>query len=217
MDLERFKELPLMGILRGIKPRDLGPVMDVSSQAGLRTIEITMNTPGAAELIEKAAGLYGGRLTVGAGTVLSMEELELAINAGASFIVMPVYIKEIVDVCREKEIPVFPGALTPLEAFRAWQGGASMVKIFPSGQFGPRYFKALKGPFDKMKLMAVGGVDLTNIKDYFASGADAVAFGEGVYRRDLIERGDLNAIGEDIRRYVEAVRKEKDASHILER
>jgi len=208
MDLKQFKKLPLMGIIRGVDPSKLEPLIEVSARAGLQTLEITMNTPGAADLIKKACGLSGGRVSVGAGTVLSMDEMDSALRAGAEFIVMPVYIKEITDACKTKGISVFPGAFTPQEVFEAWKGGASMVKVFPSGALGPEYIKALKGPFNDIKLMAVGGVKLDNIKDYFACGADAVAFGAGVFKKEWLDSGDFNAIGSLVAQYVAEVKKQ---------
>ena len=196
-----------MGILRGIKLEDVGPLVEAAASAGLETIEVTMNTPGAADIIRKMVEVSGGRLTIGAGTVLSLEDLNEALSRGASFIVMPVCNEEIVDVCKEKQIPVFPGALTPQEVVRAWELGVSMVKVFPSSLFGPKYFKELKAPLDKIEIMAVGGVRLDNISEYFSSGASAVAFGASVFKKELLDKKDFKAIETTIRSYVEEVKK----------
>jgi 2-dehydro-3-deoxyphosphogluconate aldolase/(4S)-4-hydroxy-2-oxoglutarate aldolase len=207
VDISRFKKLPLMGILRGIKLEDVGPLVEAAASAGLQTIEVTMNTPGAADIIRKMVEASGGRLTIGAGTVLSVKDLDEALSQGASFIVMPVCNEEIVGVCKEKQIPVFPGALTPQEVVRAWELGASMVKVFPSSLFGPKYFKELKAPLDKIEIMAVGGVRLDNISEYFLSGASAVAFGASVFKKELLDKKDFKAIETTIRSYVEEVKK----------
>ena len=196
-----------MGILRGIKLEDVGPLVEASVSAGLETIEVTMNTPGAADIIRKMIEASGGRLTIGAGTVLSLEDLDEALSGGASFIVMPVCNEEIVGVCKEKKVPVFPGALTPQEVVRAWELGVSMVKVFPSSLFGPKYFKELKAPLDKIEIMAVGGVRLDNISEYFLSGASAVAFGASVFKKELLDKKDFKAIETTIRSYVEEVKK----------
>jgi 2-dehydro-3-deoxyphosphogluconate aldolase / (4S)-4-hydroxy-2-oxoglutarate aldolase len=210
MDLERFKKLPLMGIMRGIDPADIEPLIEVSAEAGLETLEITMNTPGAAGLIKRAVRISEKRLVVGAGTVLSESDLDAALEAGAGFIVTPVYIKEVVDACSERGIPFFPGALTPREVLEAWRCGAAMVKVFPANAFGPDYFNALKGPFGGIELMAVGGVSIDSIAGYFASGADAVAFGSGVFRKDLIDKKDFAAVGNLVEQYVTEVRRQVD-------
>jgi 2-dehydro-3-deoxyphosphogluconate aldolase/(4S)-4-hydroxy-2-oxoglutarate aldolase len=144
---------------------------------------------------------------VGAGTVISKSDLDEALAAGASFIVMPICDREIVEICAKKGVPVFPGALTPREVLEAWQLGAAMVKVFPSDVFGPGYIKALKGPFDKLKLMAVGGVRLDNVGEYFSCGADAVAFGASVFKKEWLKAKDFESIGQLVEKYVVAVRE----------
>ncbi|MBD3426505.1 MAG: bifunctional 4-hydroxy-2-oxoglutarate aldolase/2-dehydro-3-deoxy-phosphogluconate aldolase [Candidatus Omnitrophica bacterium] len=206
MDMERFERLPLMGIVRGVSLQDMGKLAETAVEAGLRTMEITMNTPGAKELISLSREIAGDRMQIGAGTVLSSEDLDGALRSGASFIVMPSYIEEVVEACNDRGVAVFPGAFTPGEVLTSWRAGASMVKVFPSGMFGPRYIRELKGPYDRIKLMAVGGVRVDNIAEYFSSGADAVAFGSSVFRRDWLQRKDFGSIGALIAQYVSLVR-----------
>ncbi|MGD2278469.1 MAG: bifunctional 4-hydroxy-2-oxoglutarate aldolase/2-dehydro-3-deoxy-phosphogluconate aldolase [Candidatus Omnitrophota bacterium] len=205
--MDNFKKLPLMGIMRGIGAEDVKPLVETVIEAGLETIEVAMNTPGAPGMISKALEVSGGRISVGAGTVISKKGLDQALGAGATFIVMPTFIKEIVSSCVKKDVPVFPGALTPKEVLDAWERGATMVKVFPSGVFGPGYIKALKGPFNGIKLMAVGGVNLGNIAEYFSSGVDAVAFGASVFRKEWLQKKDFDAIGKLVRQYVGSVKK----------
>ena len=206
MDIKNFKQMPLMGIVRGISIKDIEPLLETVIGAGLGTIEITMNTPSAADIIKKACAFSEGRIEVGAGTVLGMGSLKEALAAGAGFIVSPVTEEEVLLYCVKKGIPVFPGAFTPQEVFTAWGMGASMVKVFPSGLFGPKYFKELKAPLDKVELMAVGGVRPNNIGEYFSSGASAVAFGSSVFKKELLEAGDFESIGELVKQYVEEVK-----------
>ena len=196
-----------MGILRGIQLEDAKPLAEAVMAAGLKTIEVTMNTPAASEIIGEMVKVSSGGLTIGAGTILSLEDLDEALKAGASFIVMPVCNEGIISACNERRIPVFPGALTPQEVVKAWDLGASMVKIFPSGLFGPKYFKELKAPLDKIEIMAVGGVRLDNISEYFSYGASAVAFGASVFKKELLDKKDFDAVGNTVRSYVEEVKK----------
>ncbi len=207
MDLQRFKKLPLMGIIRGVEAPLIEPLIETIINCGLETIEITMNTPGAVALIKKAVLISAGRLMIGAGTVLGMEDLQNALEAGASFIVMPVLIPEVTAYCLKKKIPVFPGALTPQEIFNAWGAGATMVKVFPAGVFGPKYFKEIKGPFADIELMAVGGVRLENISEYFSSGASAVAIGASVFDKKDILAGNFNLIQHTLSLIVKEVKK----------
>jgi 2-dehydro-3-deoxyphosphogluconate aldolase/(4S)-4-hydroxy-2-oxoglutarate aldolase len=147
-----------------------------------------------------------GRLTVGAGTVITRERLEAAMQAGASFIVLPTLVEDVVAQCRHRSIPVFPGAFTPQEIFNAWQAGAAMVKVFPAKVLGPAYFQEIHGPFEEIELLACGGVSADNLASYFASGASAVAFGASVFRKEWLAGRDFDRIGEAVSAFVQAFR-----------
>ncbi|MCD4781302.1 MAG: bifunctional 4-hydroxy-2-oxoglutarate aldolase/2-dehydro-3-deoxy-phosphogluconate aldolase [Candidatus Omnitrophica bacterium] len=194
MDINIFKKRPYMGILRGVEPHHIDPLVKAVLNAGLTTVEITMNTDDAPALIEKMRHAAGGRFVVGAGTVLTLSELKDALSAGASFIVSPILISEVVTYCRDHHIPVFPGAFSPQEIVHAWQSGATMVKVFPSKFFGPAYIKEIKGPFKDIERMACGGVNATNVKEFFDAGASAVAFGGSIFQPQWLQNGDFYAI-----------------------
>ena len=211
MDLDRFRTLPLLGILRGIGAEDVAPLADVVADAGLPALEITMNTADAPALIRRLVAVTRGRVMVGAGTVLSVAALDAALAAGATFIVMPTLAADVVAHCRAAGVPCFPGALTPQEIFAAWTAGAAMVKVFPAGCFGPAYFKEVKGPFRDIELLACGGVDADNMGAYFAAGASAVAFGASVFRADWLRAGEYARIGEHVGRLVQACRARRAA------
>lgn len=207
MDINRFKQLPILGIIRGIRPADVEPIVESAISAGLETIEITMNTDGADGLIRKAVKASRGSLTVGAGTVLDIKSLKSALSAGASFIVMPALIESVVKYCAKKKIPVFPGALTPQEVYNAWNAGATMVKVFPSGFFGPAYFRELLAPFNDIELLACGGVTPENMAEYFDSGASAVSFGASVFRKDWLLMRDYPRVADAMRKFVLSYRQ----------
>jgi 2-dehydro-3-deoxyphosphogluconate aldolase / (4S)-4-hydroxy-2-oxoglutarate aldolase len=200
-DLHRFELAPVIGILRGVKEESLQGVAEATLAGGLRFLEITLNTPDSFDLIKKATDQYP-ELTIGAGTVLSAEEAKMAFDSGAQFIVAPDFEEEVAAFCVENKLAYFPGALTPTEIQRAWKSGATMVKVFPASQMGPDYFKQVKGPFDKVKLMAVGGVNPGNIKKYLGAGADAVALGGSVYSVQRMENGRFPEIQKDIEEFM---------------
>ncbi|MDP2905877.1 MAG: bifunctional 4-hydroxy-2-oxoglutarate aldolase/2-dehydro-3-deoxy-phosphogluconate aldolase [Candidatus Omnitrophota bacterium] len=202
MDITAFQKQPIMGIVRGVSLEQIEPLVEAVIDSGLRTLEITMNTPGAAELIRRALNKARGKLVLGAGTVLNMKDLKEALDAGAAFIVMPVLVKEVAAYCLKYKIPVFPGALTPQEIYQAWQEGATMVKVFPANVFGPEYIREIKGPLNGIKLMAVAGVNPQNIREYFACGASAVAFGGSVFSRQRLQNADYSGITRDIKAYL---------------
>ena len=207
MNLKEFRKLPIIAILRGIKSDQVEPIAKASYNAGLRTLEITMNTPGANSLIKNMVKVSDGRLTIGAGTILALDDLKEALDAGATFIVMPTLEEKIMTYCVKKKIPVFPGALTPQEIFRAWQMGATMVKVFPAKFFGPAYFKEIKGPFSNVELLACGGVTSNNVKEFFSSGASGIAFGGSVFKKEWLENKDFKLIEESIKSIVESYKR----------
>jgi 2-dehydro-3-deoxyphosphogluconate aldolase / (4S)-4-hydroxy-2-oxoglutarate aldolase len=205
MNILAFKNKPIMGIMRGIKADVVTPLTEAVIAAGLETVEITMNTEDAPGLIRSMAKCAKGRLTIGAGTVLTMDELKKALDSGATFIVQPVLIREIVDNCVKHKVPVFPGALTPQEIYDAWQAGATMVKVFPAKFFGPEYFKEIKGPLNKIELLACAGVTPENMKDYFNNGASAVSFGASVFKNEWLASKDFNSIANRVKDFMRAL------------
>ena len=188
-----------MGILRGVAADIIEPLTETVISSGLKTVEITMNTPGATELIKRMRSASGARLTIGAGTVLTTGDLEKAVDAGATFIVMPTLVRNVVEHCVKNKIPVFPGALTPQEIYDAWRAGATMVKVFPAKFFGPSYFKEVKGPFEGIELLACGGVTPENIKSFFLCGASGIAFGGSVFKKEALASHDFTAIEKAIK------------------
>ncbi|MBI5676356.1 MAG: bifunctional 4-hydroxy-2-oxoglutarate aldolase/2-dehydro-3-deoxy-phosphogluconate aldolase [Nitrospirae bacterium] len=210
MDVNRFKELPILGILRGITSESVKPLTEAVVSSGLKTIEITMNTSDAPVLIRQMSVAAGDRLTIGAGTVLSLKDLHSALDAGATFIVMPVLVPDVMKYCVTNSIPVFPGALTPQEIYNAWNAGATMVKVFPAKFFGPSYMKEIKGPFQDIKLLACGGITPETIGQFFSSGADAVAFGGGIFSKERLSAGKFSLVEESIKALISGFKKARD-------
>ena len=204
MDVQRFKKLPILGILRCEADLPVEELVETVAASGLETIEVAMNSRNAAAVIRRSVKASGGRLMIGAGTVLNKEILIQALDAGATFIVMPTLVRDVVSECVRMKIPAFPGALTPQEIYDAWNAGATMVKVFPAAMFGPPYIKEVKAPFDRVELLACGGITAENIKTYFASGASAVAFGSSVFRKEWLDRKDFASIERSIKDLITA-------------
>jgi 2-dehydro-3-deoxyphosphogluconate aldolase/(4S)-4-hydroxy-2-oxoglutarate aldolase len=206
-DLAVFQKEPVMGILRGVTEDSLDGVMETAISSGLKFLEITWNTPRADFLLYKAAQKYSDQISLGAGTIRSVEDAQTALDSGAEFLVSPGLNEQVASFCRDKSTAYFPGALTPTEIDSAWNMGATMVKVFPASQFGPDYFKLIKGPLQDVKLMAVGGVGPGNIEQYLQSGADAVALGGSVFSVKRMQNKEFLSIGKDIEEFLLAVRK----------
>ena len=189
----------VLGILRDCPDKSLEAVADAVERAGLRFLEVTMNTPAACSQIARFARRLDGICRIGAGTVLSEREAEDAVAAGAEFLVSPCLSAEVQEFANLAKIPTLPGALTPSEIWNAHHAGAAMVKVFPARSVGgPSYFKELRGPFRDIPLLACGGVSAANAAEYVQAGADALAFGGSVFTKDRLEKADAAAMAADI-------------------
>ena len=188
-----FETMPVIGIMRNVAPAIVETIVPLYQKADLTTLEITMNSDEAPQVIRSLSTLYPD-LNIGGVSVLEMADLESAIEAGASFIVTPILNEEVITYCVQNEIPVFPGALTPTEVYKAWKLGASAVKVFPATQFGTAYLKELKGPLSKINLLPTGGVSIQNIEGFFKAGAVGVDMGSTLFDKKLILKRDFEGL-----------------------
>lgn len=191
---EQFEKIPLVGILRGFPSHQMEKIAELYALAGLTTLEITMNTPDAAKSISSLAKAFGTQLNIGAGTVCNLDDLTEALDAGAQFIVTPVIDEAVIAKCVEQNIPIFPGAYTPTEIYRAWSLGASMVKVFPAGKLGPDYIKEVLAPLNQIKLLPTGGISLENLQSFMKAGAKGFGLGSGLISKKLVENSEWDAL-----------------------
>lgn len=189
-----FQVMPITGIIRNHTIEELKAILPIYLEAGLTTLEITMNTPKAAEMIHYAASHYAGRLNIGAGTVCDRAGLTTALEAGASFIVMPIVDEEVITACVNTGVPVFPGAMTPTEIAKAWRLQATMVKVFPAATLGAAYFKDIQAPLNQVKMMATGGIGLENIDEFRKAGVRAFGIGSPLFVKTLIAAQDWKGL-----------------------
>jgi 2-dehydro-3-deoxyphosphogluconate aldolase/(4S)-4-hydroxy-2-oxoglutarate aldolase len=202
---ERFLALPVVGILRNLPVEQVIQILPVYQRAGLTTVEITMNSPHAEDIIRYAIEHHGGTLNIGAGTVCNMQDLEKALRAGAQFIVSPMIDEDVINTCVKTHVPVFPGALTPTEIYRAWAAGASMVKIFPATSLGPAFIKEMKGPFNQIKLLPTGGVNLDNCNDFLNAGAAGLGIGSQLFEKKFIDAKNWEALSNHFEQFVKKI------------
>tara|TARA_R110002050_G_scaffold33846_7_gene85808 strand:- start:49109 stop:49750 length:642 start_codon:yes stop_codon:yes gene_type:complete len=190
---ELYNRAPIVGIVRGVSMEVIRDIAKAYLKEGLHTIEITMNTAGATEMISKLRSEFND-LNVGAGTVCNMEEYEKAVAAGAQFIVTPIIDEVVIKRAVAKGIPIFPGAYSPTEIYRAWSLGASAVKIFPATQLGVQFIRDISGPLNSIKLLPTGGVSLENIRSFFEAGVVGVGMGSSLFNKKLIRERDFEAL-----------------------
>lgn len=209
--LSGIKETGVVAVIRADTPSNLVKVAEALREGGVRFIEFAMTVPGAIDVIREAVAQMKGNTVIGAGTVLDAETAREVILAGAEFIVSPVFNPSMVEVCRRYSITVVPGAFTPTEILTAWREGADIVKVFPAGLGGPKYFKDLKDPLPQIDIMPTGGVNLETAPEFIKAGACAIAVGKALAGKELIAAGDYNAIMENARKFIEVVRKAREA------
>jgi 2-dehydro-3-deoxyphosphogluconate aldolase/(4S)-4-hydroxy-2-oxoglutarate aldolase len=202
--VDYLSRIPIIGIMRGAATEAVETAAEAAVRGGLRILEITLNRPEAFDQIASLSSRFGDEIDLGAGTVLDADAAATALSAGAQFIVTPALLPEVVEFCRSRAVPVFPGAFSPTEIFSAHRAGAEMVKIFPAASLGPDYIKSLKGPFPDIRLMPTGGVSAASAPDYFAAGAAAIGAGGELFRNDWLKSGNWSAIEEAARAYVQA-------------
>lgn len=190
---ELFTRMPVVGILRNMPLETIEGILPAFKKAGLTTIEVTMNSTNVVEVMSHIAKNHP-EVNVGAGTVCNMTDLHKALDCGATFIVTPIMDKDVMEYCVKNDIPVFPGAFTPLEIYNAAGLGATAVKIFPATALGAGYVKDVLAPLDTMKLLPTGGVDANNIESFFAAGAVGVGMGSSLFDKKLIAAKDYDAL-----------------------
>jgi 2-dehydro-3-deoxyphosphogluconate aldolase/(4S)-4-hydroxy-2-oxoglutarate aldolase len=177
-------------------------------KGGIRAAEITMTVPGAIRALEKAADAYGDKLVLGAGTVLDPETARACLLAGAEFIVSPNLKLATIEMAKRYSKAVMPGAMTPTEVLTAWEAGADIVKIFPCGNVGgPKYIKALRGPYPHIEMIPTGGVNLETAGEFLKAGACAVAVGGELVDAKSIKEGRYDVIEARAREYLAVVAK----------
>ena len=194
---------PVIGILRGVDQDFFGEIMQASFAMGLEAIEVTMNTAGAERIVSRHRGLVPAGKYLGMGTVRNLDEAERAVAAGAMFLVTPNLDQTVIGLARSQKVPVIVGALTPTEVYSAWAAGADMIKIFPCGALGgARYIRDLRGPFDQVKLVAVGGVTLENAVEYFNAGAAGVGVSSSLFGRQALVERDIDRLAENVGKFL---------------
>jgi 2-dehydro-3-deoxyphosphogluconate aldolase/(4S)-4-hydroxy-2-oxoglutarate aldolase len=197
-----------LGVVAVIRMKDAGrlrAVIDAIAEGGVRAIEVTMSVPGAVGLIAALAPALPSSILFGAGTVTDAATARAVIDAGARFVVSPVFRREVIDACHERDVAVAPGCFTPTEILDAHEYGADVVKVFPATALGPSYIKDVRAPLPQVRLMPTGGVTLDNAGEWIRAGAVAVGVGSNLLDAKAIEEGRLDVLTNNARRIVASV------------
>jgi 2-dehydro-3-deoxyphosphogluconate aldolase/(4S)-4-hydroxy-2-oxoglutarate aldolase len=212
---DTIRRVEACGVVAVIRLQDgsrLRAVVDALAAGGITALEVTMTVPRAIELIGEIAPALPDGFLVGAGTVVDPETARAAVQAGARFIVGPVFRPAVIEASHASGAAAMPGCFSPTEILAAWDAGADVVKVFPATALGPGYFKDLRGPLPHVKLMPTGGVSLENAGDWIRAGAVAIGVGGALVDPRLVAAGDYAAITDRAKRFVERVRHARETS-----
>ncbi len=210
--IDSILENKIIAIIRGLKKDELIPTVEAIYKGGVRLVEITYDATGktsdseTADCIAMLCRHFEGRMYIGAGTVIRTNQVELTKKAGGSFIISPDSFDDVIKKTCELDMVSIPGALTPTEIRSAVRAGADFVKLFPIGNFGVGYVKALTAPLSDVKLLAVGGITEHNIDEYAKCGVCGFGIGGGFIDKKLIQSGDFDGITRLAKKYTEAVK-----------
>ena len=202
--LAEIREHQLVAIIRGLEPQHVLPVTEALYLGGIRILEVTMNSEEPLAAIRSVSEVWGGRMVVGAGTVLDAAMAEAAVSAGARFVLSPVVAPEVIHKAKALGIVSIPGAYTATEIFTAYQHGADLIKVFPATS--PAYIKDIAGPLPQIPLVPTGGITPANIREYKQAGAVGFGVGSGlVDAKQPITPDYLDELTEKARRFVAAL------------
>ena len=199
----------IVAIIRMKEAAKLRAAVEAIAEGGVRVLEVTMTVPGAVELIAELAPALPGGFLLGAGTVTDSATAARVIDAGARFVVGPVFRRTVIAVCHGRGIPVVPGCFSPTEILDAWEAGADIVKVFPASALGPGVFKDMRGPLPHVKLMPTGGVTIDNAGDWIRAGAIAVGVGTALLDAKAIADGNYGVLRSRAERIVANVQAAK--------
>lgn len=183
---DQIRTEKIIAIVRGVDAETVVNVAEALYAGGLRLLEITCNTTGVMGIIQQVSQAMDGRMLVGAGTVITEDLARQVHRAGAKYVLAPDVNPEVIKYCLAHDIAVIPGATTATEVLTAYRLGAKIIKLFPAGALGVDYIEQLRGPINNIDLIAVGGVELSNMASFIKAGCIGVGLGNSLIRKDLV-------------------------------
>lgn len=205
--LAGIEDAGVVAVIRMNDPSRLPDVVGALVDGGVRALEVTMTVPGAVDHIRRIAPTLPSGFLLGAGTVTDPDTVARVADAGASYIVSPVFRRAVIDAAAAHGLLAAPGCFSPTEVLDAWDAGARLIKVFPATALGPGYLKDLRGPMPFLKLMPTGGVTVENAGDWIAAGAVAVGIGTSLLDTKAIAEGRYDVIVEKSRAIVANVQR----------
>lgn len=206
-----LKNPGVIAVVRAKKAEQVIPLSEALIAGGVIAIEITMTTPNAIAAIREASEKFGTRALIGVGTVIDGETCRAAIAAGAEFVVSPICRLDLIPIAQAAQRPIMLGSYTPTEAQSAHEAGADFIKIFPADTLGPKYIKALRAPLPHLNLVPTGGVDASNVAEWFKAGVAAVGAGSSLVSSKILSDSAWPELTQRAREFVQAATEAKQS------
>lgn len=210
--INEIYEKKIVAIFRGVHPNKCAEVAKALYDGGITMMEVTFNQKEAddqysstLESIRNIAEAGEGKILVGAGTVMNTKQVVLAYSVGAQYIITPTVDEEVIGLSKDLGMVTMPGAFSATEINNAHKAGADFVKLFPAADIGINYLKSIRGPLGYIPLVAVGGIDISNAKDFLNTGAVALGIGGNLVDKNLIQNEDYLGLTKLAREYVKSI------------
>lgn len=211
MLISEIEKEKIIVVIRGVEGEKILPLVDALYKGGIKFVEVAFpqggDTQTTVDSIKLISEKFKGKVHVGAGTVLTENQVELTAQAGGEFIISPDVCDKIIKKTKELGLISIPGAYTPTEVMNAERNGADFVKLFPANEIAPSYIKAIRLPLNKVKLLAVGGINLNNIKEYLDVGVCGFGLSSGIIDKNLLESEDYDGIKNLAQKHVDIIKK----------
>jgi 2-dehydro-3-deoxyphosphogluconate aldolase / (4S)-4-hydroxy-2-oxoglutarate aldolase len=208
--LDRLLSNGVFAVIRMTDTKKIKKVVEAISLGGVKNIEITMTVPNAVNAISELVRSSENDIIIGAGTVMDTKLVPAIIEAGAKFVVSPIWDINIFKECRGRDVVCVPGCYSPTEIFQAWNAGADVIKVFPATSLSPQFFKDLSGPFPNIRLMPTGGVTIANVHEWVKAGAVAIGIGSDLLDKKAIDEERYEVLTERATRLVENFQNARD-------
>jgi len=197
-----IEQFGIVAVIRLKDPARVRGVVDALAAGGVRALEVTMTVPRAVDLIRELAPTMPDGFLLGAGTVTDAATARAVIDAGAAFIVGPVFRPDVIAACHDRDVPAIPGCFSPTEILAAHEAGADLVKVFPATALGPAFIRDVRAPLPQVKLVPTGGVTIENAGEWIRAGAAAVGVGSALLDNKAIDSGRFEVITANAQRVV---------------